>query len=322
MAETATKKAKGVQALSSPAPIPAEAPPSRLHIELAARILRLMKDQGAGRGHHLVEHELCSTFGVSRTPIRGALRLLEKQGCVEARTNRGYILLEPVTAAPVAEPANPQDEADQHLLISIAAARNAGSLPNDCSVQQICRMFDAKPQTVNRVLRKLADLGLAERKTGNGWTFLPLINSLNAQNESYKFRRAVEPALFLQDTFQLDRAWAKETRRRHTEFRRRPWSDFRAVEFYDMNSDFHEQLARCSGNRYLLDAVRRQIQLRSFLNYQWDYGRARVLASIDEHMQILGALESGNSQLAADHMIAHLTASSLHTRSWPGDSSH
>jgi DNA-binding GntR family transcriptional regulator len=293
--------------------------PSRLQIELAARILRLLKEQGAGRGHHLVEHELCNAFGVSRTPIRGALKLLAQQGSVEARANRGYVLLEPVTVAPVTEALNPQDEADQQLLVAIAGARNTGTLPGDCSLQQICRMFDAKPPAVGRVLRKLSELGLVERKAGNGWTFVPLIDSGSASAESYKFRRAVEPALFLQDSFQLDTEWAKDTRKRHMAFRRRPWRDFRAVEFYDMNSDFHEQLARCSGNRYLLDAVRRQIQLRSFLNYHWNYGPARVLASIDEHMQILGALEAGNNQLAADHMISHLNASSMVAHVWPNE---
>ena len=298
-----------------------EAPPapSRLQVELAARILRLLKDQGAGPGHHLVEQELCQTFGVSRTPIRGALKLLAQQGSVEARANRGFVLVEPITVAPVLEPLNPQDEADQQLLIAIAEARNKGTLAADVTQQEICRQFDARPPTVVRVLRKLAELGLVERKAGNGWTFIPLLHSLRAQAESYKFRRAVEPAVVLQDTFELDLDWAKATRARHMAFRRRPWRDFRAIEFYEMNSDFHEQLARCSGNRYLLDAVKRQIQLRSFLNYHWHYGPARVLASIDEHMAILDAVEAGDNQLAANTMIEHLTASSRHTTPGPED---
>jgi DNA-binding GntR family transcriptional regulator len=303
-----------------PTPLVEQAPPpSRLQVELAARILRLLKDQGAGPGRHLVEQELCQAFGVSRTPIRGALGLLAQQGAVEARPNRGFVLVESVTVAPVPEPLNPQDEADQQLLIAIAEGRNTGKLPADCTQQEICRQFDAKPTTVVRVLRKLAELGLVERKAGNGWTFIPLLDSLRAQAESYKFRRAVEPAVVLQDTFELDLDWAKETRRRHMAFRRRPFRDFRPIEFYEMNSDFHEQLARCSGNRYLLDAVRRQIQLRSFLNYHWHYGPARVHASIDEHMAILTALEAGDTGLAANTMIAHLTASSLHTTPGPGE---
>lgn len=308
-----------VKVTETPSVTEAPAGPSRLQVELAARILRLLKDQNAGPGHHLVEQELCQEFGVSRTPIRGALKLLAQQGSVEARANRGFVLVEPVTVAPVTEPLNPQEEADQQLLVAIAEARNSGKLAADCTQQELCRLFDARPPTVVRVLRKLAELGLVERKAGNGWTFVPLLDSLRAQAESYKFRRAVEPAVVLQDTFELDHKWAKETRARHMAFRRRPWRDFRAVEFYDMNSDFHEQLARCSGNRYLLDAVRRQIQLRSFLNYHWHYGPARVLASIDEHMAILSAIEAGDTQLAAKTMIEHLTASSLHTTPGPGD---
>ncbi len=312
----AKAKAQVVETVQVSEPPPA---PSRLQVELAARILRLLKDQGAGPGHHLVEQELCQEFGVSRTPVRGALKLLAQQGSVEARANRGFVLIEPVTVAPVTEPLNPQEEADQNLLIAIAEARNTGALAADCTQQELCRMFDVRPPTVVRVLRKLSELGLVERKAGNGWTFVPLLDSLRAQAESYRFRRAVEPAVVLQDTFVLDRAWAKESRARHVAFRRRPWRDFRAVEFYEMNSNFHEQLARCSGNRYLLDAVRRQIQLRSFLNYHWHYGPGRVLDSIDEHLSILTALEAGDNQLAADTMVAHLTASSLYTTKGPND---
>ena len=304
----------------TPPPTDGPAAPSRLQVELAARILRLLKEQGAGRGHHLIEHELCEAFGVSRTPVRGALKLLAAQGSLEARANRGYVLVEPVVAAPVAEALSAREELDRQLLTAIAQARNDGALPADCSLQQICRMFAAAPPTVGRVLRKLADLGLAERKAGNGWTFRPLINSQGAQSESYKFRRVIEPAVFLQDTFKLDEEWAKETRKRHMAFRQRPWRDFRAVEFYEMNSDFHEQLARCSGNRYLLDAVKRQIQLRGFLHHHSDYGPSRVLASIDEHMEILGALEAGDNRLASGHMAEHLSSSSLHALAWPGAS--
>jgi DNA-binding GntR family transcriptional regulator len=316
MAARARTQPRNAQPVKAPPPA-APTGPSRLQVELAARILRLLKDQGAGPGHHLVEQELCQAFGVSRTPVRGALKLLAEQGSVEARPNRGFVLVEPVTVAPVVEPLNPQEDAEQRLLVAIAEARNTGKLPNDITQQELCRQFDAKPPTVLRVLRRLSELGLVERKAGNGWSFNPLLHSLRAQAESYKFRCAVEPAAVLQDTFELDREWAKESRARHLAFRRRSFRDFRPVEFYEMNSDFHETLAKCSGNRYLLDAVRRQIQLRSFLNYYWRYGPARVLASIDEHLAILTALEAGDNRLAAQTMIEHLTASSKHTTQGP-----
>lgn len=289
---------------------PARPAPSRLQADLAARILRRLKEQGAGPGHHLVELDLCQQFGVSRTPIRGALKLLASQGIVEARANRGFVLIQPVTEAPELETANQQAEEDQRLFVDIAKARTIGRLAAETTQQEIMRLFGAKLPTVLRVLRQLADLGLVERKPGNGWAFLASIDSARAQDESYAYRRIIEPALFLQSTFELDREWAKDIRARHLEYRNKPWRDSMAVDFFQMNADFHEGLARCSGNRYLLSAVQRQNQLRSFLNYQWEYGVERVHASVSEHLAILDALEQGDHEGAAGQMLQHLSKSS------------
>lgn len=49
----------------------------------------------AGRfpaGTHLVESELADALGVSRTPIRDALRRLESDGLVHSEPNRGYVV--------------------------------------------------------------------------------------------------------------------------------------------------------------------------------------------------------------------------------------
>ncbi len=286
------------------------AAPSRLRADLAARILKLLKDQGAGPGHHLVELDLCRQFGVSRTPIRGALKLLAEQGAVEARANRGYILVEPVKQAPATSDLSEQDEEDQQLFVAIARARNRGTLPDDCSQQEMVRLLDTKMATLLRVLRQLADLGLVDRKAGKGWVFLPAIDSARAQEESYAFRRVVEPAGLVASTFELDRNWLERSRASHLAFRKRRWRDTLAVEFYQMNSDFHEQLARCSGNRYLLGAVQWQNQLRSFLNYHWVHGVERVIESIEEHLAIMDAIDTGRNERASQLMLAHLTSSS------------
>ena len=290
--------------------------PSRLQAELAGQILRFLKEQGAGPGYRLVELELCERFGVSRTPIRGALKLLAAQGAVEPRVNRGFVLVGPVRDAPEGELVRMQDEEDKRLFVAISEARNTGRLPDECAQQEIVRMFDVKLPVVVRVLRHLAELGLVERKPGNGWSFLASIDSARAQYESYTFRKAVEPAALLLPDFQLDREWSKFTRARHLTFRRKPWRAVDAVEFYEMNSEFHEQLARFSGNRYMLSAVHRQNQLRSFLNYHWNYGVERVYQSIDEHLGILDALEANRNDEAAVLMQHHLITSSTQTVSF------
>ncbi len=290
--------------------------PSRLQSDLAARILRLLKDQGAGPGHRLVELDLCQQFGVSRTPIRGALRQLETQGWVESRANRGFILLDPVTEASVSEPVNAQDEEDKALISRIAEARVNGKLARDVTQEEICRLFNVKLPTAVRVLRRLADLGLVERKPGNGWSFLQSIDNPRAHAESYALRRIIEPQLVLQKTFELDREWLENIKARHLAFRKMKWRDSLAVEFYNMNSDFHEGLARCSGNRFMLSAVQKQIQLRTFLNYYWSAGKERPRASIDEHLAIIAALERGDREEAAALIVEHLNCSESVKNDW------
>lgn len=288
-----------------------KAAPSRLQASLAQRIAAFLKREGAQPGYHLVEQELCEKFGVSRTPVRGALNILEAQGVVEARANRGFVLRQSPDA-PMAAPPQRNDEASR-LFIAIAQARNSGTLPDDVPQQEMIRRFKARLPIVLQVLRQMADLGLVERRPGNGWSFRASVHSSRAQAESYAFRRAIEPALVLQPTFRLDRAWAQRAREAHLAFRAKRRGPADAQEFYEINADFHEQLARCSGNRYMLHAVLGQIQLRRFLNTQWEYGVGRVQETIDEHLEILAALEAGWNDKASALMLHHLTTSATHT---------
>lgn len=282
---------------------------SRLQADLAARILRALKEQGAAPGYHLVELDLCRLFDVSRTPVRGALRLLAEQGLVEARANRGYVLREPVIDVPDNDPVNPDDEEGRRLFIGIAEARYAGRIPDQCSQQEIVRILGAKLTTVVRVLRQLSDLGLVERKPGNGWSFAPSIHSSRARDDSYAFRLIVEPAGVAEPTFELDRNWLARSRAEHLAFARRRWRDTMAVELFAMNADFHEALARCSGNRYILDAVQRQNRLRMFLNAHWVEGGDKVTHTIAEHLEIMDRLDAGENMVASGLLREHLSGS-------------
>jgi DNA-binding GntR family transcriptional regulator len=288
--------------------------PSRLQASLAQRILQLLHERQAEPGHRLVEQELCDAFAVSRTPVRGALQLLQAQGILSAEAHRGFTLAGPVPA--IAEDAGaPQgdDEADR-LFVAIARARSDGTLPDDVSQQEIVRHFGARIPVVARVLRQLADLGLAVRRQGNGWSLAVPGDAAHFQADSYALRRAIEPAMLLQPTFRLDRHWAQKSREAHAAFKRKRGAASMSA-FFDLNADFHEHLARCSGNRYMENAVRQQILLRRFLNNDWEYGKARVDETIDEHLEILSALEAGFADKAAALMTHHLTTSSHHVAS-------
>src|SRR3546814_11564915 len=96
-----------------------------------------------------------------------------------------------------------EEEEDTRLFIAIAEARNSGALPDQCSQPEILRIFDTKLPTALRVLRQLADLGLVERKPGDGWSFAPPINSADARTATSAFRSIVDHAGHLQPDFEL-----------------------------------------------------------------------------------------------------------------------
>ena len=275
---------------------------SRLQTELARRILAFLKKENAQPGHHLVEMELCAIFDVSRTPVRGALQLLQAEGFVTPRSGRGFVLAK--IPGPVGDDEG-HDEQDRCLFDALARARHAGTLPDQFTQQEIVRRFGARLATVMTVLRQLAELGLVERKPGNGWAFAG--DAARILNESYAFRRALEPQILLQPGFMLDRAWAQKARTQHQTLRKKNGRAGNGAGFHSVNADFHQELARCSGNRAMLRAIQRQNQLRDFLIGQSDYPVEQVHNAIDDHLEILAALEAGYADKAAALMLHHLT---------------
>jgi DNA-binding GntR family transcriptional regulator len=278
---------------------------SRLQADLARRILRHLKDENALPGHRLVELDMCRIFDVSRTPVRGALQFLAAEGILTSRAGRGFVLAKLPGA--IDENTDADGGEDRHLFDSLARARNTGKLPDQFSQQEIMRRFDVRLGTVITVLRQLAELGLVERRPGNGWAFAA--DAARVLNESYAFRRALEPQILLQPGFKLDRAWAEKTRGLLQKLRKKNWRPGDGIAFHAINADFHEQLARCCGNRTMLKAIARQNQLRDFLIGQWDYSMEQVHSAIDDHLEILAALEAGYADKAAALMLHHLTQS-------------
>lgn len=280
--------------------------PSRLQTELAHQILDLLRKQKAALGDRLIELDLCRTFDVSRTPIRGALMLLAQDGIVMARPGGGYVLSKPPLQAKIHD-CIADDEQEKTLVEAMAKARAKDQLGDHFTQQELMRRFAVKLGSVLAVLRQLAELGVVERRPGNGWAFVS--DATRILNESYAFRRALEPQMLLQPGFKLDRQWAEKARVQHQRLRKKAWRTGDGVSFHAVNAEFHEQLARNSANRIMLRAIIRQNQLRQFLLGQWDYPMEQVHSAIDEHLEILAALEAGYADKAAALMLHHLTQS-------------
>jgi len=63
-----------------------------LHDELLGRIKRMIIDGQFLPGDKIPERELCERFGVSRTPLREALKVLAAEGLLTLAPNRGAVV--------------------------------------------------------------------------------------------------------------------------------------------------------------------------------------------------------------------------------------
>ncbi|OZI39286.1 GntR family transcriptional regulator [Bordetella genomosp. 1] len=282
--------------------------PTPLQVDLARR---LAHDIAAGRypqGSHLSEQALCAHYQVSRTPIRAALRLVAQQGLIAHRPNSGYTVANagtPDAAALAGHAAGPtQDE----LCRRVVEDRAARALPDTFSERDLIARYGAARSVVAKALVQLSADGLVEKRKGHGWQFAPSLANAQALAESYRFRMTVECAGLLEPTFQADPQALARMRAAH-EAVLAGEVDMPAHAFFDLNASFHELLARFSGNRYILQAVQQQNQLRRLEEHRAYYHAARSVDSSREHLQILAAIESGDQEWAAQLMRQHLKTS-------------
>lgn len=276
---------------------------TRLQRQLAQQIAQHMKDVGLQPGDPVTTVGLAGILRVSRTPVRGALEYLANLG-VMAPARRGFVVRR------LPEPKDALDAGDaseeESLYLRIAADYVRDALPDQVSEADLMRRYGINRGLLRRVLQRMARESVIERNQGHGWSFAPLLRATQGQDESYRFRRVVEPAAILEPTFELDRAWAARCRRAHETIRDLPPEKLSMIRFFDVNIDFHEGIAASSGNPFFFQAIRAQNRLRRLLSYVWSYGDARVLESCREHLEVLEALEAGDRQWAATLMRRHI----------------
>lgn len=83
---------RGSAAKGSAPAAAAEAEPAQLTMQAAAQIRGLIIDRVLLPGEKILQVELAERIGVSRSPLREALRTLESEGVVAYEINRGYLV--------------------------------------------------------------------------------------------------------------------------------------------------------------------------------------------------------------------------------------
>jgi DNA-binding GntR family transcriptional regulator len=289
------------------APDAARPEPSKLQRKLVSQIAGYIRDNELGPGDHLTELALAEALNVSRTPVRAALEHLTAQGVVApAGPRRGFQVTASSEALAELAQETVQSDEEEELYMRVAADYVGNRLPEQFSEADMQRQYGVSRGVLLRVLQRMSGERVIERNPGYGWRFAPLLRSMESHDESYRFRMVVEPAALLEPTFSLDAARAARSRRNHEAILLTPPAKLSIVNFFEVNAEFHEFLATCSGNNFFLQAVQQQNQLRRFLSYSWTYGADRVAASCHEHLEILTALEADDREWAASLMRHHL----------------
>lgn len=280
--------------------------PTKLQRQIAAKIVEYIRDHGLRKGDHLTELALAEVLQVSRTPVRAALKYLATQDIVApSGPRRGFSVRAPAASvAKLARETNTQTDEDA-LYLKFAEDYTRGELREQFSEADLMRQYGTNRGLLVRVLQRMSKEGVIERNPGYGWRFAPLLRTDKGHAQSYRFRLAVEPAALLEPDFALDKLWAARSRREHEAILARP-DRLAATRFFEVNTDFHETLAACSGNRFFHHTVQFQSKLRRFLTYSWNYGIERITASCQEHLGILTALERGDQEWASSLMRRHL----------------
>jgi len=272
--------------------------PTSLQTKLAGQIMAAIRSGELIPGMHLKEVELADRFGVSRSPIRGALAYLASQEMIE-RLSQGYRVRQD-GVRPVEIPPSEDEQLYQQLIKD----RLDGVWPEQVMEADLLRRYDVGKSVLQRCLLRLAEEGVMQRRRGHGWVFQPTLLSPRTRYESYRYRMLLEPTGLLEPTFQLDLVRLQRCRERQQALLDQGPSS--AIDFFEANAEFHEMLAAASGNAFILQAITQQNRLRRFIELRTVSNPERVRISCREHLEILSALEAGDRNWAATLLGRHL----------------
>lgn len=285
---------------------PASVALTPLQQRVAREIIGLVRRDNRPAGTHLPKLTLAREIGTSHNPVEVALAHLARIGVVRHEKDRGYFLAR--NADSLGSGAlRLAPSTDDPLYRKIADARLRHRLPDTVTETDLIRKFSTTRSAVHKALARIQQEGWAERRAGHGWAFLPLIDSVEAYEENYEIRRVMEPACILGSRFSADPAELAALKRQQSFMAGGGYGEMTPVEWADINAHFHEALARWSGNRFMLQTMRRINQLRKLVEYRAVSGNPVIRAKqATEHLRILEAIERGNRKDAAELMCKHL----------------
>ncbi len=272
--------------------------------QLANSIELWIRQDQVPEGTALPERSLATRFRVSRSPVREALQILASRGTIAARPDGGFAVSAARSNAPEFALA-PADE-EEPIYLRIAEDRLSGVLPERATENELMRRYELTRSQLGALLRRIVQEGWAERLPGHGWQFLAVLTSGATYDQGYRVRILLEPAAILEPTYRLDEKALRQCRAEQKALADGAAEWASPAQLFDANARLHETIAGCSGNLFIVDALKRLNRLRRLMEYRKAVNRTAALRRCKEHLTLIDLLLADQREAAADFMRLHL----------------
>ncbi|MDN3520147.1 GntR family transcriptional regulator [Halomonas ramblicola] len=275
---------------------------------LAQSICALIVNEGMILGDHLREVHFADKLKVSRTLIRSAFKILEEQGILERRPNRGFFLRDVDTARSQLHDKNtPQSTGiDLHpLCYQLARDYLNNNLPGQITESDIVRKYDESRQNVQQALIEMEKEGWIQRLLGYGWEFGEFLTSSVSYEQCYRFRALIEPAALREPNYRPDKRVLEKLKQQQQELLYST-DGYPPSQIFNAGVEFHEAIVSFSGNLFLLEGLQKANRLRRLLEYSVHPSRRHPQRECEDHLHIISLLERGAYKEAASFLETHL----------------
>lgn len=283
-----------------------------LQADIARQIMVMINSNRWNVGSKVSDSQIARELGVSRTPVRQVLQSFETTGFIKVAEGRGFILARK-PGADDDDSVDFQTSDNEALYEAIMSARAADEIGEDVSESQLVERFNTTRAAVRRALTRMAAEGLVDRRLGHGWQFAECLVTEQAVDESYEFRSIVECGALLTSGYNPDPTQLDALIRKQGEFMERPIAKIQRADWFDANAAFHETIVSWSGNRFLVQSVRRQNSLRRMTELR-DFSHLseqRLHEACADHLGILKEIGRGDYAFASALLGRHIRRAAL-----------
>lgn len=296
----------------------------RLYEQIYNIIAQQIRNGERPRGERLGESNVAAKFGVSRAPVRQALAELERDGLIKKADGRGYQVSGGKTKTRHARVADTgADEQDLRLVSSVSWERIYAQIECELAARtsfgawqlneaKLARHFQVSRSVTRDVVGRLQQKGLLRKDDRSRW-YVPLVTP-DYVLELYELRMLLEPVALTKAAAQAPDGFFSRMRANLEKALQNP-QDTDGGVLDRLETEMHVTLLGRCGSKTLMQAValpQSMLITHRFL-YKWTGRTFSIEPIFLEHLEIVGNLEKGRVEKAAELLRVHLLASQHRT---------